>query len=108
MLHDYIGEKNGYKAYGDAEKSYVSRYWAKEKLYSQFAEWSWEMIESRYHPPEIIMKDSDKNIIHFKGNETTKLLRAKIAKLNDLYEHSLFYGYRDGKKMLLSSKEAAA
>jgi len=40
--------------------------------------------------PEIIMRDDSKRVIRFKGTDFTKVLRAKIRTVNQLYNKTIF------------------
>ena len=82
--NNYIGEKKGYKAFGENDKGKTSKYWALPILYSQFNTLDLSDIFTAKEK-EIIMKDNDKNRVNFKGNSETKILRNKLQSVNKLY-----------------------
>ena len=83
--NNYIGQKKGYKAFGDNRKGKTSKYWALPILYSKFNTLDFSDIFTAKEK-EIIMKDKDKNRVNFKGNSETKTLRNKLQKINELYQ----------------------
>ena len=82
--NNYIGEKKGYKAFGDNNKGKTSKYWALPILYSQFKSIEFADIYTAKEK-EIIMKDLNKNRVNFKGDAETKILRNKLQNINKLY-----------------------
>jgi hypothetical protein len=82
--NNYIGEKKGYKAFGDNTRGKTSKYWALPILYSQFNTLDLSDIFTAKEK-EIIMKDHNKNRVNFKGNSETKILRNKLQSTNELY-----------------------
>ena len=83
--NNYIGEKKGYKAFGDNTRGKTSKYWALPTLYSQFKTLDFSDIFT-VKEKEIIMKDQNKNRVNFKGNSETKVLRNKLQSINKLYQ----------------------
>ena len=84
-VNNYIGQKKGYKAFGDNTKGKTSKYWALPILYSQFNTLDFSDICTAKEK-EIIMKDQNKNRVNFKGNSETKILRNKLQSTNELYQ----------------------
>lgn len=92
---EWVDEARGYKNMTNG-KGYVSAYWATRKLYSKFSNISWEAIETKASP-EIILKDIEKKIIRFKGNEFTVAVRGKLTVVNELYNENDFRTVLDGE-----------
>lgn len=83
---EYIHGLCGYKYY---KEQYTSVYWATTKISQYFHNVNINDIEKN-PSSEIILKDINKKIIKYRGNDFTKALRGKIATTNDLYERSIF------------------
>ena len=79
----YIDFLPGYKNIILGE-CYTSVYWAMPRLVSAMTDWQLDDIKVA-SVPEIIMKDDSKRVIRFKGTDFTKVLRAKIRTVNELY-----------------------
>lgn len=84
---EYISEIRGYK---NADGTgYVSRYWSNCKLYSKFIGFKLEDVESA--PQKlIVLKDEEKKLILWKGNQFTKDLRETLEFINNEYSKHEF------------------
>jgi len=81
----FLGEKRG-KYPDHLTPGYVSRYWAKDKLLSQFAKLKTSMINTGKDERVVILRyKNKKDVPHFKDTDKSRLYKKTLTDINRLY-----------------------
>ena len=88
--HQFLGEKRG-KRSDHIEQGYGSRFWAKEKLFLEFATLNTSMIKNSQDERVVILRyKNKKDVPHFKDSPKSAMYRGTLTEINQVYQVNTF------------------
>ena len=88
--HQFLGEKRG-KRSDHIEQGYGSRFWAKEKLFLEFATLNTSMIKNSQDERVVILRyKNKKDVPHFKDSPKSAMYRGTLTEINQVYQANTF------------------